>query len=234
MVSEENKADVVVRLPEGSGAARLAAFVDSLVNQIARHWLALFNALIGIFLALPILAPVLMHLGLTGTGHLIYVAYSIVCHQLPERSYFLFGPQIVYTTHQLEALKAVPAGLDIYARMMLRWPGSPQLGYKIAFCERDTAIWGSILLGGLAFARLRAGSRALPKLPLWGYALLLVPMAIDGFTQLFGWRESNWQLRTITGTLFGLATIWLAYPYVQEAMEDVVRSGTATPGAVAS
>jgi uncharacterized membrane protein len=46
-------------------------------------------------------------------------------------------------------------------------------------------------------------------------------MAIDGITQLFGLRESNWQLRTITGALFGLASVWLAYPYLEEGMRDI-------------
>ena len=52
----------------------------------------------------------------------------------------------------------------------------------------------------------------------------LLPMAIDGFTQLFGLRESDWVLRTITGVLFGLRLVWLAYPYVEEAMDDVLRT----------
>jgi uncharacterized membrane protein len=52
-------------------------------------------------------------------------------------------------------------------------------------------------------------------------------MAVDGFTQLFGWRESDWLLRTITGCLFGMATVWLAYPYVQEAMDDVAAPARA-------
>ena len=38
------------------------------------------------------------------------------------------------------------------------------------------------------------------------YLLLIAPMAIDGLTQLVGWRESNWELRTLTGALFGLAS----------------------------
>jgi hypothetical protein len=44
------------------------------------------------------------------------------------------------------------------------------------------------------------------------YLLLILPMALDGFTQLFGWRESDALLRTITGCLFGAASVWLIYP----------------------
>ena len=56
------------------------------------------------------------------------------------------------------------------------------------------------------------------------YLLLLIPIALDGLSQLFGLRESNWWLRTFTGALFGGASVWLAYPYIEAAMRDVVRS----------
>ncbi len=225
MSVDNRRKEVEVRSPEGSTAARMAASIDLMVAGLARHWLAVFNTLVGIFFVLPFLAPVFMHVGLTGIGHLIYVVYSPTCHQLPERSYFLFGPQVVYTVPQLEASHAIPAGLNLVQREFLRWAGSPALGYKVAVCERDNAIYGAIFLAGLVFVpirnRYRRAGRRIPKLPFWAYALMLVPIAIDGFTQLFGWRESDWLLRGITGALFGLATVWLAYPYVQEAMDDV-------------
>jgi uncharacterized membrane protein len=98
----------------------------------------------------------------------------------------------------------------------------------VAVCERDVAIYGSILLAGLAFgavrSRLTRRGGKLRKMPIWLYVVLLLPMAVDGVTQLVGLRESTWELRLITGTLFGAATIWLAYPYVQEAMDDVLRT----------
>jgi uncharacterized membrane protein len=202
--------------------------VDRLVGWIARHWLALFNVAVAIFVGLPFLAPALMHMGATGVGRLIYLAYSITCHQLPERSFFLFGPQGVYTAAELEARGALPAGLNIFQRELLRFVGTPAVGYKVAICERDVAIYAAILLAGLLFALMRRllsrGGRLVPKLPLWAYALLLTPLFVDGTTQLIGLRESTWFLRLFTGGLFGLATVALAYPYVQEAMEDVTRS----------
>jgi uncharacterized membrane protein len=224
-VGEENKRDVVVNIPAGGRTGELAATIDRMVRWLARHWLALFNVFVAIFFALPFLAPVLMHIGATGAGQLIYVVYSPTCHQLPERSYFLFGPQVVYSEAELEAVGAMPTGLNLFQRELLRYPGNPQIGYKVAFCERDAAIYGSILLAGLLYGwRRKTLKRAMPKLPFWGYVLFLVPMALDGFTQLFGWRESTWFLRLITGMLFGVASVWLAYPYVQEAMDDVLLS----------
>ncbi|HXF63990.1 MAG TPA: DUF2085 domain-containing protein, partial [Caldilineaceae bacterium] len=56
------------------------------------------------------------------------------------------------------------------------------------------------------------------------YLLFLIPIAVDGLTQLVGLRESNWWLRTLTGAIFGAASVWLAYPYIEDAMRDVIES----------
>jgi uncharacterized membrane protein len=108
--------------------------------------------------------------------------------------------------------------------------GNAQLGYKMAWCERDAAIYGSILVGGLLYGLVRNRVHINP-LPWRIFLLLLVPMAIDGFWQLFTSpiyfftflpeHESNWWLRSITGILFGMGAVWLAYPYLQDAMRDM-------------
>ena len=223
----EEKLPVTVRLPANPRLNRFAVTVDRLVAWLARHWLAVFNVVVALFIGLPFLAPLLMHAGATGAGRLIYTLYSPTCHQLPERSFFLFGPSGVYSVTELEALGLLPVGDNIFQREVLRWIGAPEVGYKVAICERDVAIYGAILLSGLIFAllrgRLRRPGRPLPKLPIWLYGLLLVPLAVDGGTQLVGLRESDWLLRLITGGLFGAATVWLAYPYVEEAMAEVHR-----------
>jgi uncharacterized membrane protein len=214
---------------------RIAGAVDRLAAWIARHWLAIFNILVALFVAMPFLAPVLTQMGSTAAcepcraaGRLIYIIYSPTCHQLPERSYFLFGPQRTYTVEELEAAGVIPAGSNILQREMLRAAGTPGTGYKVALCERDLAIFGSLLLGGLIFGAARRvcrrRGREVPRLPVWAYVAALAPMLLDGGTQLFGLRESNWLLRSITGALFGLATVWLAYPYIDAAMADVTSA----------
>jgi uncharacterized membrane protein len=93
--------------------------------------------------------------------------------------------------------------------------GTPELGFKMAYCERDFAIYTTVLLAGLLYALLRAHAHPLP----WSvFAIALVPMAVDGFTQLFGLRESTWELRTLTGMLAGVAGVWLLYPRVDQAL----------------
>ncbi|MEJ5199696.1 MAG: DUF2085 domain-containing protein [Anaerolineae bacterium] len=217
--------EVTVRLPTAGRAAQMAAAVDRLVAWLTRHWLALFNTITAVFVGLPFVAPLLMHLGATGPARLIYRLYQFTCHQLPERSFFLFGAQAVYSVEELEAAGALPAGLNVLQRELLRWIGNAELGYKVAICQRDIAIYGSILLGGLLFGLARrfcvTRARRVPRLSVKAYLVVLIPLVLDGSTQLVGLRESTWLLRLITGGLFGLATVWLAYPYVEEAMMEV-------------
>ncbi|RIK34442.1 MAG: hypothetical protein DCC55_33100 [Chloroflexi bacterium] len=188
----------------------------ALVLGIARHWLAIFNLAWGTYVVLPFLAPVLMSVGLTAPARVIYAVYSIMCHQLPDHSYFLFGPEAAPNQLALEAA-GMAAGLGPLAQR--QFVGNEFLGFKVAICQRDVAIYGSVLAAGLLFALVR---KRLPMLSFRWYLLLLIPMALDGGTQLFGWRESTWLLRTLTGALFGAASVWLAYPYIDEAMQDVV------------
>ncbi len=185
-------------------------FLDKLIFRLAKHWLFLANLVWGLYVGLPVLAPILMLTGHIWLGNVIYSAYKVACHQMPWRSFFIGGPQVVYTYDELRTLVG-PA-------LTARYVGDATIGYKVAICERDVATYGIILLAGLVFGLVR---RRLKPLPLWGFILLLMPVAIDGVTQLFGLRESNWQLRVITGALFGLASVWLAYPYLEEGMRDV-------------
>lgn len=218
---------VNVRPPETGGAKRIADAINRIAVWIARHWLVVFNIIVAVFIALPFLAPVLMHAGATGSGTLIYRVYALTCHQLPERSIFLFGQESFYTIEQLQGEGFIPDGLNILQRELLRWDGSPQAGWKVAICQRDIAIYGGILLAGLVFALLRprlSRGGKWPKLPVWLYLVLLLPTAIDGTTQLFGLRESTPGLRLFSGLLMGAATVWFAYPYVEEAMSDVVHN----------
>jgi len=175
-------------------------------HLIRAHWLGVANLVVGTFVGLPFVAPVLLASGFVEPASAIYAAYSLVCHQWAFRSYFLFGAQATYPFGDLAQM----VGPDrAYAFL-----GSQELGYKVAFCERDVAIYLAVLLAGLAYGLLRG---RFGPLGLGAYGLLILPMAVDGFTQLFGLRESSIELRTLTGGLFGLASVWLVYPRVDAA-----------------
>lgn len=201
--------------PPPSGSDRAAAIGDRMVLGIARHWVAFFGLALALYVGLPFLAPVLMQVGLPGPARVLYLIYSPACHQLPDRSYFLFGEQPVYTLEELESANVLP-GSGLLERR--RFIGDETLGWKVALCERDVAIYGSMVLAGIVFALLRGRVRRLP-LPL--FALFVIPIAVDGLSQLVGLRTSNWWLRTLTGALFGVGVVWLVYPYIQESMDDI-------------
>jgi uncharacterized membrane protein len=215
MIEEKNETPTTQR----SGfEIKVTQATNALVFGIARHWLLIFNLAWGIYLALPLLAPILMHLGLTAPAQAIYAVYSFMCHQLPDHSYFLFGGQPTPNLAVLEAGGMAP-GLGLLAQR--QFVGNELLGYKIAICQRDVAIYLAVLVAGIGFGLVR---RRLPTLSLRWYLLLLLPIALDGGTQLIGLRESDWLLRTLTGALFGIASVWLAYPYIDDAMQDVLIS----------
>jgi uncharacterized membrane protein len=199
------------------GSRALIRVVDNLVIRLARHWLLLANLFLLFFSGLPFLAPVLMHYGVEGPARLIYTAYSFTCHQLAYRTWFFFGAQTSYTVEQLQQhLGVTNSSLDLlYWRDLY---GSPAIGYKMAYCERDVAIYSSMLAAGLVYALLRRRIRPLGLK--WYLLFAILPMGIDGGTQLVMLRESTPLLRAITGILFGVLTVWLLYPYVEEAMQD--------------
>ena len=200
-------------------AEKLTVFLDKLVLWLAKHWLLLVNLVIAVYAGLPFLAPTLMALGYTWPARVIYTIYKPLCHQLPQRSFFLFGPRLAYSLETLQELLGTE-GLanDDLARAFI---GNSTLGYKVAYCQRDTAMYGSMLLAGTAFGLVR---RHLKPLPFTLYLILLAPLAADGLAQLLGFYESTWQLRTITGSLFGLGTVWFAYPYLEAAMGELRRT----------
>ena len=54
-------------------------------------------------------------------------------------------------------------------------------------------------------------------------------MVWDGTTQMFGWRESTWELRVMTGTLFGLSTVWFVLPLLQETLLETIPTQQGIP-----
>lgn len=90
-------------------------------------------------------------------------------------------------------------------------------GHQLCLCERCLAIYSAMFAGSLVFAFSKV---RLPGIRFWHLVLLSLPMALDGFTQMFGLRESNWELRLVTGALFGMAAIWFALSKVQEMLEE--------------
>jgi uncharacterized membrane protein len=163
---------------------------------LGKHWLAIYNSLLIIFIGGAFLGPILAYFGNNAAEAWLLHTYHGLCDQVPLHSYYLFG-------------------------------------HQVCLCERCLAIYTTFLLGGLALAivpRLRKNVRPLDW-RLW--LLLIVPMALDGGTQLFGWRESDLLLRTLTGFLFGLGGAWFVLPHIEEIALDLVPQRGVQPAQTA-
>lgn len=204
---------------------------DGFVHWLARHYLVLFNSFIAVYVLLPFLAPILMQAGVTTPASWIYRAYSVVCHELAFRSWFLFGEQASYPRESAGVEGVIPygeaTGLDENDLWAAReYHGNEAVGYKVGLCERDVAIYGGILLFGVVFAVTRRRIKPI-HWALW-IILGLIPIGLDGLSQLVSqpplnllpYRESTPLFRTITGFLFGSITAWFGYPYVEETMSE--------------
>jgi uncharacterized membrane protein len=189
---------------------------DKAIFRFAKHWLAVINLFWGLYVGLPFLAPILMHAGWELPARAIYAIYRPACHQRPERSYFLGGPEVIYSP---EELGAAGVDLDPFARDI----GNEEVGWKVAFCERDVAIYGAIFLTGLVYGLVRGRLQGW-RMPFRYFLIFLVPMGIDGVLQLFGLYESTWYRRTFTGVIFGIGAVFFAYPYLEEGFADVRRT----------
>jgi uncharacterized membrane protein len=210
---------------------------DRFTHWFSNKYMLVFNLGFLIFAGLPFVAPIFMKIGAVGPAKVIYTIYSPLCHQLAFRSWFLFGEQAAYP----RALAGVPglitfeqatglSGEDVLgARALI---GNATLGYKVAFCERDVAIYGAILVFGLIFT---ATGKKIKSIPWYLWIIIgIVPIGIDGFSQLPSllsapmpaWipiRESTPFLRSLTGFLFGFTTAWYGFPYIEESMRDTRR-----------
>jgi uncharacterized membrane protein len=178
---------------------------------LGRHWVALLALASGVFIALPLAAPILAMTGHDRAAGAIYFTYRMTCHQLPQRSWFVGGPKPTYTWPEVQPYVADPAAGPL---MAFHHPlGNAALGYQLAFCERDTAIYLAVFATCLAYGFLRR-RRTFRPMPIRLYVLFLLPAAIDGITQLTGLRESTPLLRTVTGALFGAGSAWLILTYL--------------------
>lgn len=214
----------------------------SFSNWVSNHWFEIFLYIFGLWVVVPWLAPVVMKLGFTSAGNAIYFFYSFFCHQLPQRSIFLFGEQSMYALSEIQTVWQNTSN-----PMILRqFTGNEAMGWKVAWSDRMTSFYTSVWIFAVIFYWLRNKTKAIS---IWIALLLLLPMIIDGGTHTIsdfsgignGFRDSNVWLaqltnnsfsqnfysgdglgsfnswaRWITGTLAGLAIIWLALPNMFE------------------
>ena len=192
-------------------------------------WLMIF--FLTLYVGLPFLAPYFLKIGANLPANIIYTIYKPLCHQLAFRSWFIFGEQPFYprAAAGIEGVKTYEEITNqpvINIREAQKFKGNEIVGYKVALCERDTAIYASMLLFGLIFV---LSGRRIKSMKWYIWVLLaLVPMGLDGVSQLPAlagslpdWipiRESTPLIRSITGFMFGFFTAWYLFPLIEESM----------------
>lgn len=179
-------------------------------KQITPLWLAIAIGLLAIFNGLPFLAPVFMKLGWEGAGRIIYMIYSGLCHQMAQRSFFLFGSGGIQM-YNIADLPINLAGLSTGEQIVVlrRFIGNDAFGWKVAWSDRMVYMYVTPLLLAVGYAILRRFKRIKP-LPLWVFFLLLLPMTIDGGSHWVsdldgigqGFRYTNSWLASLTGNVF--------------------------------
>jgi uncharacterized membrane protein len=231
-------------------ARRLVAF-------FARHWLALLLTSLLLFTSVPFLAPVAMAAGWTQAGNTIYSLYGPFCHQLPQRSWFLFGPKLTYTLSELQQ----------YAPVDSPWAwrsfvGNPEIGWKVAWSDRMVSFYFMTPIFGLVYALLRSTGVRVKPISWLLLAALLAPMAIDGVSHALndllsgmaggGFRDTNawlaaltgnafpgfyagdqfgtfnWWARLITGLLAALGLAFFTFPWLNELIEQEFQPSSVT------
>jgi uncharacterized membrane protein len=178
----------------------------NIFGWISKHWFETFLILYGIWVWLPFLAPVFMKLGLTTAGNVLYFIYSFFCHQLPERSFFFFGEKTMYSLSEIQAVWQDTANPMILRRFI----GNEAMGWKIAWSDRMISFYTSVWLFALVWWPLR---RKLKPISWWAFALLLLPMIVDGTAHAvsdlagigLGFRDTNQWLANLTNNSLPVA-----------------------------
>ena len=224
--------------------------LERLSYQISRRWFFAFSIILGLYVGLPFLAPLFMQIGWAVPARGIYFIYTFLCHQLPQRSFFLFGSKATYTLPEIQSAWQNTVNLIVLRQFI----GNPEMGWKVAWSDRMVSMFTSIWLLGLLWRPVR---RRLKPLAWWGLVLFLLPMAVDGTSHLIsdlagigqGFRDSNTWLaalthnalptsfyagdawgsfnslmRLLTGVLFGLGIVWFGFPYLDDAFSQQAQS----------
>src|SRR4030042_532751 len=216
-----------------------------------RYWIIPLSILLGLYAGTPFLSPVFMHIGWTSAAKVIYFIYSWLCHQLPERSFFLFGSGFTYSLAEVQ--NAWQNTINPVIRR--QFIGNPEVGWKVAWSDRMVSMVTSLWFFGLVWWIVR---RRVKPLPWWGLVLFLLPMAVDGTSHFFSdlagigqgfrdgnvwlavltrhsfqasfyagdaWGSFNSLIRLLSGILFGVGIVWYTYPYMDKIFTTHDQAG---------
>lgn len=188
------------------------ARVETAARWCLKHWLLCVNTLALVYAGLPWLSPLAKASGHPLLGELLFRIYTPLCHQKPERSFFVCGHQLAFC-HRCTAMYSglVVAGL-LFAALRRHIPAAP-LRLGAALLLPMLLDGGTHLIDDLLGTGLRGGGDEIGTLNFW--------------------------LRMITGALFAIAILITLYPRLERDLAKSMHSwpnqgegGQATPGAI--
>lgn len=162
--------------------------IDGLARWVLRHWLLFANGLVILYAGVPWLSPLAYAAGYPLLGRLLFLAYRPFCHQIPERSFFLFGYQVAYCHREVAMYTTLAVGGLLFALVRDRIRPIP------------------LRLGGLLL---------LPMLLDGGMHMIddLAQLGFRGGGDAPG--TLNFALRIITGLLFAAFVLLAVYPRLE-------------------
>jgi uncharacterized membrane protein len=221
---------------------RYAIDANRFVLWFSTYWLSVVVMLLTAFVLLPFMAPVFMRFQLVEPANQIYRLYAYLCHQLPERSYFLFGSQSMIPLDTIQQIWKPTQDPELLRGFI----GTPELGWKIAWSDRMVWMYTSLPFFAMLWIWLPKKFRSIGILE---FIVLLLPMLADGISHIISdqagigngfrdqnawlsfltgkilpkwfyagdtWGSFNSWMRILSGILFAIAVVWFLFPYLND------------------
>lgn len=222
-------------------------YINKLTYQLSKQWVWVINIPLLLFVSLPWFAPFFMEIGWSRAGRAIYQLYIVACHQMPQRSFFLFGEQIMYSLSDIQTVWQNTTN----PLLLRQFIGNADMGWKVAWSDRMVFMYATPLILGAIYWPFR---RRIKPLSVGLFLLFMFPMFIDGVTHMIsdivggiggGFRDHNQWLailtnhafsqtfyegdqlgsfnswmRLLTGVFFGIGVVGFFYPRFNEAFEE--------------
>lgn len=170
------------------------SFVYRSAQLLLRHWSLLLSGFLAIYAGLPWLSPLLRSWGFEQAGRAIFAVYRTLCHQLPERSFFVGQYQVCYCQRCTALYTSLLVMSVIFSIGRWQHAISNRLLLLLALPMAIDGTWHLLndLLPGLG---LRSDISAVGSLNFW--------------------------LRIITGALFAIGVVLWTYPRLQRGLAQV-------------
>jgi uncharacterized membrane protein len=227
--------ELIQNFPDNDFGQRLGTWLNRRFASLSTHWLAMVNTFFFLYVALPLFAPVLLANGYTNGANAIYWVYHLLCHSFPSRTYFIAGEQAclchrciaIYATLFIggvffhfvrHSLKPLPPKWFLFFMLPMALDGGMGVASELLQFIPIVVLW----IIGLATIGLVAVVLYGQKHLTWPVAIFLASGIFALFyLQFFGPHQSNFFLRNLTGFFFGLGTVWVTYPLLQEGFNDI-------------